>query len=34
MDAVGGKEGLQLRVDTSGVGSFDNYIRALPVFFL
>lgn len=34
IDAVGGKEGLQLRVDASGVGSFDNYLRALPVVFL
>ena len=34
IDAVRGKEGLQLRVDASGVRSFDNYLRALPVFFL
>ena len=26
IDAMGGKEGLQLRVDASGVGSFASYL--------
>lgn len=29
-----GKESLQLRVDALGMGSFDNYLRALPICFL